>query len=354
MILTLLYRGPLASCNYACPYCPFAKRREGAAEHAADARALSRFVEWVGKRQDQRLSLFFTPWGEAPIHRRYQDALVRLSAMAHVDKVAIQTNLSCALGWVERCDRRKLGLWCTYHPGQVGRDRFLARCHALDRLAVPYSVGVVGMREHLAEIEGLRRALRPEVYLWVNAFKRAPEYYTAEDVARLTAVDPLFPLNNTRHPSLGRACRTGHTVIAVDGEGTLRRCHFVKEPLGNLYRDDLPAILRPSPCPNETCACHIGYVHLEHLGLAERFGDGLLERRIALTPCPSPAAGEGSPSRAGSPSPVAGEGAGGMRAMHAAGEGSPSRASSPSPAAGEGSSSRSGSPSPVAGEAAGG
>ena len=27
MNLSILYRGPLSSCNYACGYCPFAKRR---------------------------------------------------------------------------------------------------------------------------------------------------------------------------------------------------------------------------------------------------------------------------------------------------------------------------------------
>ena len=26
--MKILYRGPLASCNYDCPYCPFAKRRD--------------------------------------------------------------------------------------------------------------------------------------------------------------------------------------------------------------------------------------------------------------------------------------------------------------------------------------
>ena len=48
--LTILYRGPLASCNYDCAYCPFAKRRESAAELAADRRALERFVDWVSAR----------------------------------------------------------------------------------------------------------------------------------------------------------------------------------------------------------------------------------------------------------------------------------------------------------------
>ena len=28
MNLSILYRGPLSSCNYGCEYCPFAKHRE--------------------------------------------------------------------------------------------------------------------------------------------------------------------------------------------------------------------------------------------------------------------------------------------------------------------------------------
>ena len=32
------------------------------------------------------------------------------------------------------------------------------------------------------------------------------------------------------------------------------------------------------PCPNETCGCHIGYVHMNDLPLYEVFGDGVLQR----------------------------------------------------------------------------
>ena len=42
-----------------------------------------------------------------------------------------------------------------------------------------FSVGVVGLKEHFGEIEALRRELPPDVYLWVNAYKREPDYYTA-------------------------------------------------------------------------------------------------------------------------------------------------------------------------------
>src|SRR5205085_1024801 len=48
--LSILYRGPLSSCNYGCAYCPFAKHAETAEELAADRRALERFTGWVSRR----------------------------------------------------------------------------------------------------------------------------------------------------------------------------------------------------------------------------------------------------------------------------------------------------------------
>lgn len=276
--LTILYRGPLSSCNYGCWYCPFAKRRETAAELAADEAALARFVRWATEQTNRQLAVLFTPWGEALIHSWYPEALARLSALSHVRRVAIQTNLSCDLGWVDACDRTRLALWTTYHPGETDRAGFLGQCRRLDGFRVRYSVGVVGLKEHAAEVEALRRELPPDVYLWVNAYKDRPNYYEAADVARLTAIDPLFPINNQRHPSRGRACQAGHTVIAVDGAGTIRRCHFIAEPLGNIFQPDFEQVLLPRTCTNETCGCHIGYVHLNHLGLYEVFGDGVLER----------------------------------------------------------------------------
>jgi hypothetical protein len=91
-------------------------------------------------------------------------------------------------------------------------------------------------------------------------------------------IEPLFPINNRRHPSLGRASRAGHSVTSVDGDGTMRRCHFIKTPIGNIYDPDFATILRERPCTNATCGCHIGYVHLDDLKLYDVFGDGILER----------------------------------------------------------------------------
>jgi hypothetical protein len=201
-----------------------------------------------------------------------------LTRLPNIEKVAIQTNLSCRLDWVEECDKSKLALWTTFHPSQVRRSRFVARCLELHARSVRFSVGVVALREHLAEIAALRSDLPPEVYLWLNAYKRRPDYYDQETLRFLTGIDPLFPINTRSHPSFGKACRAGHSAISVDGDGDVRRCHFIREPIANIYRPGFEEALRERPCSNATCGCHIGYVHLDELGLYRVFEDGVLER----------------------------------------------------------------------------
>jgi MoaA/NifB/PqqE/SkfB family radical SAM enzyme len=276
--LSILYRGPLSSCNYGCEYCPFAKRSETAAQLAADRQALERFVAWVSDRLGDRLGILFTPWGEATIHDYYQAALTKLSHLPQVAKVSIQTNLSCRLEWVEDCDKQKLALWTTYHPTEVERDRFVSQCWELDRRGIRFSVGIVGLKEHQTAAASLREELPSHIYLWINAYKRQLDYYTPSELEYFTAIDPLFPINNQHHPSFGKSCRAGYTAITVDGNGTIRRCHFIPEAIGNIYAADFEQSLVPSPCTKQTCSCHIGYVHMHELGLYEVFGSGVLER----------------------------------------------------------------------------
>lgn len=276
--LTLLYRGPLASCDYDCPYCPFAKRRDTPDQLRADRAALERFTAWAAGRAGgpDTLAVLFTPWGEGLVRSWYRRALVELSRLPHVRRVAIQTNLSCRTGWLAEADRDTLALWVTYHPGQVTRERFLAKCRELDALGVRYSVGVVGQAEHLAEARRLRAELAEGVYLWVNAAEGRS--YEDAEAADWASIDPHFAYSRHAHPSAGLPCRTGESVLSVDGDGTVRRCHFVREVLGNLYDGSYRARLGPRACPLPACDCHIGYVHLETLPLYELFGAGVLER----------------------------------------------------------------------------
>ncbi|WP_420037550.1 STM4011 family radical SAM protein [Streptomyces sp. cg28] len=276
MDLTLLYRGPLSSCDYDCPYCPFAKRRDSTAQLRADRAALERFTSWAAGQREDRLSVLFTPWGEGLVRSWYRRAMVDLSHHEHVARVAIQTNLSCRTEWLADADLDTLALWCTFHPGQTPYERFLGKTRELARRGVRFSVGVVGFPEHLEQARTLRKALPSEVYLWVNAAEGRT--YTDEEAEAWTAVDPLFPYSRHPHRSAGLPCRTGSSVVSVDGDGTVRRCHFVRAELGNLYDGSWRAALAPRACPLAVCDCHIGYVHLETLPLYDVFAGGVLER----------------------------------------------------------------------------
>ncbi|MGO4759625.1 STM4011 family radical SAM protein, partial [Streptomyces sp. 2MCAF27] len=182
--------------------------------------------------------------------------------------------------------------WCTFHPGQTPYDRFLAKSRELAALGVRHSVGIVGLPEHLEPARRLRAELPAQVYLWVNAAEGRT--YTDEEAAEWTALDPLFGYSRHPHQSAGLPCRTGASVISVDGDGAVRRCHFVRTELGNLYDGSYRAALAPRPCPLAVCDCHIGYVHLESLPLYDVFAGGVLERIPAavgtgsgLTPHPA-------------------------------------------------------------------
>lgn len=276
--LRMLYRGPLSSCNYECNYCPFAKRHESAAELKHDRQCLQRFVDWVSTQSNVELSILFTPWGEGLTRRWYQEALVQLSQLAHVRRVAIQTNLSCSLDWLEAANRERVALWCTYHPTQIARRDFLQQCAELTRRGISFSAGVVGLHEAFEEIEALRAELTHDVYLWINAYKDLPDYYTNEQIARLEQIDPLFRLNLTNHPALGAECQAGESAVSVDGDGNLRRCHFINTIIGNLYAPDWQAALTKRRCPNRTCDCYIGYAQMPRLAHQRIFGEQLLER----------------------------------------------------------------------------
>ncbi len=277
--LRILYRGPLSSCNYGCTYCPFAKHNETAAEHRADAVALNRFVDWVThKTTDRTIGILFTPWGEALHHRRYQQAFSNLTQLSHVEKVAIQTNLACRFDWLSACNVKKAALWATFHPTETTREAFVEQVMTARAHGVAVSVGVVGLREHEDEIQKLRDALPPDLYVWINAYKRVEGYYSADLLKHYTTIDPLFPLNTLRHPSADYWCNAGESVVSIDGDGNMRRCHFIREPLANIYHDDWRAALQPRTCTNTTCGCHIGYVHLPHLNQRAIYGDQILER----------------------------------------------------------------------------
>lgn len=281
--LSIKYRGLLSGCNYDCHYCPFSKRIDNRQTLARDFADLKKFVDWVEARSNDEFRILFTPWGEALIRKPYQSALCRLSQVPQVSHISIQTNLSCGLGWTNKLKKDTATLWCTYHPGEVTADKFLSQCSKLDQAGVSYCVGTVGIKDSFEAISELRDKLPSHIYLWVNAYKdEGSDYYTTSDVAFLKNIDPNFEINLRNYPSLGRICSAGERAIAVDGNGDVRRCHFIPEIIGNIYHTPLENTLRPRLCSRKVCDCHIGYSNIPDLQLDSIFNGWALGRMVSF------------------------------------------------------------------------
>jgi MoaA/NifB/PqqE/SkfB family radical SAM enzyme len=278
MKLAALYRGPLSSCNYACRYCPFSKRRETEIQLNRDRAALSRFRTWLEGHVQHRWKVFFTPWGEALIRSWYREAIADLSQQPHIESLTVQTNLSCGLTWLAQCRPDRVSLWATYHPTETSADAFLQKVHTVCDLGIRICVGTVGVPEFLSTIAEMKRRLPPEVYLWVNAQQPRRRSYTSEELHGFQAIDPQFLLMARRRPSFGKSCSTGEYSFTVDGNGDMRRCHFVDEIIGNCYKPDWESALQPRTCPNRFCDCFLGRSHFLSDELSPFFGSTALER----------------------------------------------------------------------------
>jgi MoaA/NifB/PqqE/SkfB family radical SAM enzyme len=283
MSLLVLFRTRLEWCNYSCGYCPWnaTLHRVPAEVFREDERRLARVLDRVAELTDP-IEFFITPKAEYLVLPYWRAAVGRLLALPQVGRVTVQTNLSFDVGaFLGEVDAGKLALWTTYHPGEVREDQ-LEELHAkwelLRRRGVPFSVGVVGTRENLPHLRRLRARLDPAVYVWVNAYKREPDYYTAQELAELRAVDPYFDLNNQHYPSRGRPCTAGQRALYLDDEGDLRRCFFVGEVLGNLFRDGWVRLDAPRCCPVQTCHCYVGHMHVVELDFRSVYGEHLAAR----------------------------------------------------------------------------
>jgi hypothetical protein len=283
MSLLVLFRTRLEWCNYTCHYCPWnaEAHRLPASAFRDDAARLGRILDRVAELP-RPVEFFITPKAEYLVLPYWRDAVARLTHMPHVERVTVQTNLSFDLPpLLDAIAPGKLALWTTCHPTEIddaGLEALHGRWQLLLARGVPFSVGIVGTRANLPAIRSLRQRLDPGIYLWVNAYKREPEYYTPAELDELRRIDPYFDLNDQHFPSLGRPCSAGHTAVYLDDEGDLRRCFFVGDVLGNLFRDGWTTLDAALACPKPTCHCYVGHMHIVELGFRAIYGKYLAAR----------------------------------------------------------------------------
>jgi MoaA/NifB/PqqE/SkfB family radical SAM enzyme len=281
--LLVLFRTRLEWCNYTCSYCPWNAElnRVPPEVFRQDEARLLRVLDRVAELPAP-VEFFITPKAEYLILPYWRRAVRRLLALPQVERVTVQTNLSFDLrAFLDESEVYKLALWTTYHPTQVdeaGLEQLHAKWGLLQQRGIPFSVGIVGTHDALPHLEALRQRLDRRVYLWVNAYQREPNYYSAAELERIRAIDSWFDLNNQQYPSLGQPCLAGHRAVYLDDEGDLRRCFFVGEVFANLFRDGWATLDGPRACPKATCHCYVGHMHIVELDFRRIYGQYLAAR----------------------------------------------------------------------------
>lgn len=256
----IYYRGSLKFCNYACSYCPFSKNKYNERQIEQDRAEFYRFVEKM-EREEFHGAVQIIPYGEALVHEYYWEGLARLSRSVHIEAVGAQSNFSFPLEQMLRVfdqaggQRGKLRLWGTFHPEMISVDDFLNQCYRVQSEGVLFSVGVVGVPEHLELIRVLRKGLDERIYLWINKMDGLHRPYTVEEIQAFLELDEYFELELIHHRAEAEQCSG---AVMVRGDGSIFPCNLCHTKMGNLYRGGLEQI-RPRNCSRKECNCYISY-----------------------------------------------------------------------------------------------
>lgn len=264
------YRGMIDFCNYACSYCPFAKKRSGEEKIEKEKASLQQLYDRV--RRMQEVELMFTPYGEALVHEFYQEALIRFAKLPNVRAVGIQTNLSLDIEKFLlkiKTPNNKIKLWATYHIEYSNLDHFAESANQLSK-HLELSVGMVASGENLEEIEELRCRLSPDIYLWLNAMDKRKHSFSKEQIMRHCEIDPMFlyEFRQGREKSLhpfSRCCSYDH--LYIDNGVCSSNCFFKKKHLISEHCND-----------HKRCDCYLGYSNFPDTPVANFFGSGLTFR----------------------------------------------------------------------------
>lgn len=277
----IYYRGKLNSCNYTCSYCPFGKKSHRPST-AQDRQAWNRFITAIEQWKGETLQLFVIPYGEALIHRYYREGIVRLAALPHVAGISCQTNLSfLADEWLSELRaipalRGKIRIWASFHPEMTTVERFAGQLHRLCKEGIQVCAGAVGNPSAKNVLNELRKALSPEIYLFINAMQGLKSPLSDEDVRFFTRLDNLFEYDLHNAPAQWEHCASGRTSCFIDWKGNIFACPRSKVKIGNLYRNQ--TLDTSLPCRRKVCDCYIAFSNLTNHPLRRVMGEGAFWR----------------------------------------------------------------------------
>lgn len=300
----LYYRGYLTACNYACNYCPFAKKNCTEQDLMKDQKGLERFFCYVKEKSfDGQITLLITPYGEAMIHEYYMDALIAFAQLQRVKSISIQTNLSFDIdrfiGKVQKSgvEKSKIKFWATFHPTMVSVAAFADNVRML-AAHFELCVGMVAIRRELEAIGALRELLPEHIYFWINAQAGYKTRYSKNEIETLKKIDPCFenefPINRKskslplleedigteekNSTNVLSSCNAGRSSFLVEVNGAVRACHENRTVLFNIYSKEDKQCRSEFSCQQKNCDCYLAYSNLHEVKMKHFFGDQLAIR----------------------------------------------------------------------------
>jgi hypothetical protein len=276
-VRNIYFRGSLRSCNYHCSYCSFG-RKTTETDTEKDRQAHHRFYDAVCRRENT-LRILLIPYGEGLVHTYYQEAMIRLALLPHVEGISCQTNLSFQpRAFIRRirehqADVSKIKLWASFHPEMTEADAFTEKVHLLYNAGIALCAGVVGNRENKETIALLRQKLDKRIYLFVNA--QQGSLLQKDDITFFTSADPFFIYDYKNAKADIRCCSGGRETIFVNHKGAVYPCPRNPVKTGDIR--DSASFAKPV-CPNERCDCYIAYSNRPDTRLSRMMGEGVLFR----------------------------------------------------------------------------
>ncbi len=281
-IRRIYYRGKLASCNYACSYCPFGRKSHSSVSLEEDKQAWLRFITTIEHWKGEPLQLFIIPYGEALIHEYYRKGIKRLAMLPQVSGVSCQTNLSFpAEQWLNELSSSpatvdKIKVWASFHPEMTTVDKFVRQLHSLSHVGMQVCAGAVGNPSAKSLLSKLRDELSPDIYLFINAMQGLKTPLSEEDIEFFTQLDNLFEYDRKNAPAQWDACEGGRSSCFVDWKGDIYACPRSHVKIGNFYQSEKLDI--SLPCKRKVCDCYIAFSNLSHHPLHRIMGNGTFWR----------------------------------------------------------------------------
>ncbi len=289
--LSIWYISGLKRCNFNCSYCsagqPLITDNDEWLE-AASYDVHLKTLNWITNLPYQ-VRLRMGSIGEPFVSNTYMDSVAELSHSKNLEYVEILTNGSYSskffMNFIKKSNPSKLSFWMTYHPTEIGLEKFVNAAILAKEQGVHVIVHALLFPDSVESTKLLKSAceknnLSMHVGLGLNFNDAYPNKNFIpildgpkidQDVYNLNVAFPDKVYTLAENP-LNAPCSAGHDYIYINRSGDVHQCrnYFLKRPenrLGStLDINFIPKlrIARYARCQiSGPCVCIEDYQHLE-------------------------------------------------------------------------------------------